>query len=123
MDTVQVVPGHGLLAAAKAAVEELTIYLAHELGPKGIRVNGVNPGFLETESTRIMMGELFAQVADGYRQGTLRAKPLDLDLVAATVLFLASPAAGLIAGQTLIVDDGFAQRLSVPTSTNPTPPN
>src|SRR5206468_1429832 len=56
MDTLKAVPRHGLLGAAKAALETLTGYYAHELASKKIRVNGVNPGFLATDSTRKYLG-------------------------------------------------------------------
>ena len=48
--------GHGLLGAAKAALENLTMYLAHELGPHGIAVNGINPGLIQTDSAQMYAG-------------------------------------------------------------------
>src|SRR5436305_10196944 len=49
MDTHRYVAGHGVLASAKAALEALTRYLAVELGPRGITVNAVNPGYEDTD--------------------------------------------------------------------------
>ncbi len=111
MDTVQVVPGHGLLAAAKAAVEELTTYLAHELAAKKISVNGINPGFLETESTQIMMGSKFAAIAKNYASSTVRKEPLSLSAIAELILFLAGSGGEVMAGQTLIADGGFSKKV------------
>ena len=52
IDSFQAMEGHGVLGAAKAGVESLVRALALELGPRGITVNGVNPGFVEAESSR-----------------------------------------------------------------------
>ena len=53
IDARRYVPLHGAMAAAKGAAEVLTAYLACELAPRGIRVNGVNPGFVDTDSARV----------------------------------------------------------------------
>ncbi len=55
-DTVGYIPGHGLLAAAKASMETLVRYLACELGPLGVTAVGVLPGYIDTESIRMMAG-------------------------------------------------------------------
>jgi enoyl-[acyl-carrier protein] reductase III len=55
-DTVGYIPGHGLLAAAKASMETLVRYLACELGPLGVTAVGVLPGYIDTESIRLMAG-------------------------------------------------------------------
>jgi enoyl-[acyl-carrier protein] reductase III len=55
-DTVAYIPGHGLLAAAKAGMETLVRYLACELGPRGITAVGVLPGYIDTDSIRLMAG-------------------------------------------------------------------
>ena len=52
IDSFQAMDGHGMLGAAKAGMESLVRALALELGPRGITVNGVNPGFVETDSLR-----------------------------------------------------------------------
>ena len=54
-DSTGVMPGHGVLGAAKAAMETLVRYLAYELGPRGITVNGVCPGVVETDSSRFYL--------------------------------------------------------------------
>src|SRR5206468_6692990 len=56
MDTHRYVAGHGILASAKAALEALTRYLAVELGPRGITVNAVNPGYVDTDSVTLYFG-------------------------------------------------------------------
>jgi enoyl-[acyl-carrier protein] reductase III len=55
-DTVGYIPGHGLLAAAKAGMETIVKYLACELGPDGVTAVGVLPGYIDTESIRLMAG-------------------------------------------------------------------
>src|SRR5690242_15460169 len=55
MDTHRYVAGHGILASAKAALEALTRYLAVELGPRGITVNAVNPGYVDTDSVTLYL--------------------------------------------------------------------
>jgi NitT/TauT family transport system ATP-binding protein len=55
MDTHRYVAGHGVLASAKAALEALTRYLAVELGPNGITVNAVNPGYVDTDSVTLYL--------------------------------------------------------------------
>ena len=113
MDTLKVVPRHGLLAAAKAALEQLTTYFAHELAAQQIRVNGVNPGFLETESTRRYLGEHFDQVAKAYARAVPLERSARLDEVAAIIEFLCGPDASWLVGQTIIADGGFAIALTV----------
>jgi NAD(P)-dependent dehydrogenase (short-subunit alcohol dehydrogenase family) len=55
-DTVGYIPGHGLLAAAKAGMETIVRYLACELGPQGVTAVGVLPGYIDTDSIRLMAG-------------------------------------------------------------------
>lgn len=55
-DTVGYIPGHGLLAAAKAGMETIVKYLACELGPLGVTAVGVLPGYVDTDSIKLMTG-------------------------------------------------------------------
>src|SRR6185503_7476259 len=96
-------PHYGLIGASKAALESLVRHLALELGDRGIGVNCVLAGLVETDSTRGFPGAdaLFAAV----RQRQLTSgRSLAADDVANVVLFLASPLSDLIQGQTLVVD-------------------
>ncbi|EGK13474.1 3-oxoacyl-[acyl-carrier-protein] reductase [Kroppenstedtia eburnea] len=96
-------PGQANYVAAKAGVIGLTKSAAKELASRGITVNAVAPGFIETDMTAQLgeevRGELMSQIPLS-RLG----KPED---VAGAVRFLASDAAGYITGQTLHVDGGM----------------
>lgn len=61
-DTVGYIPGHGLLAGAKAAMETFVAYLGCELGPEGITTIGVLPGYIDTDSIRMMAGPFHAKL-------------------------------------------------------------
>ena len=90
--------------SSKAALDHLTRVMALELGPKGIRVNSVNPTMVKTEMTEAAWRDpqRAAQLAKGVPLGRL-AEPDD---VVNAVLFLLSDAASLISGESLLVDGG-----------------
>jgi NAD(P)-dependent dehydrogenase (short-subunit alcohol dehydrogenase family) len=100
---IEIVPGYG---AAKAGVVQMTKTLAVAWARHGIRVNAVAPGVVETAMTAPMLGvdELTRPLLARTPMGRF-ATPAD---IAPVVLFLASPAAGYITGQTLPVDGGFS---------------
>jgi 3-oxoacyl-[acyl-carrier protein] reductase len=89
-------------SATKAALNGFTRALAREVGPLGITVNAVAPGFVATEMTREMDARQREQII---RRSALRRLPQPVD-VAATVSFLLSEEARNITGTTLTVDAG-----------------
>jgi 3-oxoacyl-[acyl-carrier protein] reductase len=96
-------PGQANYAAAKAGVAGMTRALARELGSRGITVNCVAPGFIETDMTASLPEEqqkaLLGQIPLGHL-----GKPAD---VAHAVAYLASPQAGYVTGQELHVNGGM----------------
>ncbi|GAB3769795.1 3-oxoacyl-ACP reductase FabG [Ramlibacter monticola] len=96
-------PGQANYAAAKAGVAGMTRALARELGSRGITVNCVAPGFIETDMTAALPEEqqkaLLGQIPLGHL-----GKPAD---IAHAVAWLASPQAGYVSGQEIHVNGGM----------------
>jgi 3-oxoacyl-[acyl-carrier protein] reductase len=95
--------GQANYAAAKAGIIGFSKSLAREVGSRGITVNVVAPGFIDTDMTRALSAEQRAALSAQIPLGRL-GDPRD---VAAAVVFLASPAAGYISGETLHVNGGM----------------
>ena len=101
----RVLENYTLVGTSKAALEALVRYLAVELAPRGIRVNAVSAGVVDTGAlehfpNRETMLEMGAQNPVGRL-----VSPED---VAAAVTFLCSPEAEMIRGQTVVVDGGYS---------------
>lgn len=90
-------------AASKAGVIGLTKSLAKEVSVRGIRVNAVAPGFVETDMTADLSAEIREKAIEAIPLGRMGA-PQD---IAKAVAFLASDEAAYITGQTLVVDGGM----------------
>ena len=95
-------PGLAVYAATKAGLEGFARNLARELGPRGIRVNAVAPGFLETDLSASLSPENRARIA---RRTALGRLGQAADVVGA-VEFLTSPSAAFITGQVIAIDGG-----------------
>jgi 3-oxoacyl-[acyl-carrier protein] reductase len=95
--------GLSIYSATKAALDGLTRSLARELGPGGIRVNSVAPGYFESDMVRTLTREQRDRIVARTPLGRLGT----VDDVVAAVAFLAAPESYFITGQTLIVDGGF----------------
>ncbi len=94
--------------SAKAALEALTRYLAVELGPRGITVNAVNPGYVDTDSVAMYLADEAGRTA--FFEEIEGATPLRAlgqpEEVAALVAFLCSADAAWMQGQVLYLDGG-----------------
>jgi NAD(P)-dependent dehydrogenase (short-subunit alcohol dehydrogenase family) len=102
-------PGEAIYCLSKAAVSHMTKCFAVEWGKYGINVNAVAPTFIETPGTAPALADpafkadVIERIAALHRIGAPEE-------VSGAVLFLASPAASLITGQTLIIDGGWTAR-------------
>jgi enoyl-[acyl-carrier protein] reductase III len=106
LGATRAMPGYGFVGASKAALESLARALAQELGPRGIRVNVVSAGVVDTDALAYFPNrdELLADFARRTPAGPVLT-PQD---VAGAVYLLCLPEAAMINGHTLVVDGGFA---------------
>ena len=105
LGSVRVLENYALVGASKAALEALVRYLAVELAPRGIRVNAVSAGVVETGALEHFPNRE-AMLEMGKRNPVGRiVTPED---VAGCVTFLCSPDAEMIRGQTIVVDGGWS---------------
>ena len=96
-------PGQTNYAAAKAGMVGFAKSLAREIGSRGVTVNTVAPGFIDTDMTRDLPEEQREALAGQIPLGRLGSP----EEVAAVVVFLASPAAAYITGETIHVNGGM----------------
>ncbi|MFM0136736.1 3-oxoacyl-ACP reductase FabG [Caballeronia grimmiae] len=96
-------PGQANYAAAKAGVAGMTRALAREIGSRGITVNCIAPGFIDTDMTKVLPEEQRTALTAQIPLGRLGSP----DDIAHAVAFLASPFAGYITGTTLHVNGGM----------------
>lgn len=97
-------PGQANYAAAKAGIVGFTASLAKELGPMGIRVNAIAPGFVETRLTDAIPDKIKDEMVDRI---PLKRKGQPLD-IAGPILFLASNLSSYVSGITLQIDGGIS---------------
>ncbi len=104
--SAQAVPGAAVYSATKGAVDSITLVLAAELGPRGIRVNTIAPGAVETEGSRdlgVVDSDFGRQIIADTPLGRL-GQPDDIAKVA---VFLASGQSAWMTGQRLVASGGY----------------
>src|SRR3954454_16492213 len=106
LGSMRVLDNYLLVGTSKAALESLVRYLAVELAPRGVRVNGVSGGVVLTGAL-----DHFPNKEEMIKFGTERTpagRILQPEDIAGAVSFLCSDEADMIRGQTLVVDGGFS---------------
>jgi enoyl-[acyl-carrier protein] reductase III len=105
LGSTRVLDNYALVGISKAALEALVRYLAVELGPRGIRVNAVSGGVVETGALDYFPNREEMLVMGANNPTGRLVTPED---IAAVVAFLCSPGAEMIRGQTIVVDGGWS---------------
>ena len=101
----KVIPGYNVMGAAKAALESSIRYLAQNLGPKNIRVNGISAGPISTLASRGVPG--FTKMLQIVRERAPMPRNTEPAEVGDAALFLSSSLARGITGEVLFVDNGY----------------
>jgi enoyl-[acyl-carrier protein] reductase III len=111
--SVRVLPDYIVVGASKAALESLTRYLGVELITRGINVNAVSPGVVETDALNhfASMGNQDA-ILQNFIAQVPAGRLITPQEVAEVVAFLCTPAAAMIVGQTIALDGGYTLPIS-----------
>jgi len=106
LGSMRAIPNYAAVGASKAALESLIRHLAAELAPKGIHVNAVSAGVVDTDALKHFPNR--EQLLERSLEKTPTGRLTTPEDVANTVLFLCSDFARQIQGQTIIVDGGYS---------------
>jgi enoyl-[acyl-carrier protein] reductase III len=106
LGSLRAMPNYAFIGASKAALEALVRALAQELGPRGIRVNAVSAGVVETDALAYFPNR--EELIASFKARTPAGPVLTPQDVAGAVYLLCLPEAAMINGHTLFVDGGFA---------------
>jgi len=106
LGSLRVLPNYNVMGVAKAALEASTRYLAYDLGERGIRVNAVSPGPINTVSARGVKG--FSGILGVIGERSPLKRPAEQAEVASTSVYLLSDLSKGVTGQTIYVDAGYS---------------
>jgi len=101
----RVVPHYNVMGVAKAALEATVRYLAHDLGPRNIRVNAISAGPIKTLAARGVSG--ISKMVDHHKDFAPLRRATEQGEVGDTALFLISPLGRGITGEVIYVDGGY----------------
>ena len=106
LGAVRAIPNYAAVGASKAALESLVRHLAAELAPRGVRVNAVSAGTVDTDALRSFPNR--EQLLEESLRRTPAGRLITPQDVANVVVFLCTDFASMIRGQTILVDGGYA---------------
>ena len=101
----KVVPGYNVMGVAKAALEATVRYLAADLGPRGIRVNAISAGPVNTLAARGVRG--FTAILSHHAEKAPLRRNVTLADIGSVALFLASPMSAAVTGEVIYADCGY----------------
>ena len=105
LGAVRAFPGYNVMGLAKASLEANVRYLAHSLGPEGIRVNAISAGPIKTLAAKGISG--FNKIIEHVEQSAPLRRNVTIDEVGNTSAFLCSSLASGITGEVIYVDAGY----------------
>lgn len=106
LGAVRAIPNYAAVGASKAALESLVRHLAVELAPRGVRVNAISAGVVDTDALKHFTNR--TQLLEESARRTPAGRLTEPEDVAAATLFLVSPLAAMMVGQTIVVDGGYS---------------
>ena len=106
LGAVRAIPNYTAVGASKAALESMVRHLAAELGPRGVRVNAVSAGTVDTDALKHFPNR--EQLLEESARRTPAGRLITPQDVANVVVFLCTEYAAMIQGQTLVVDGGYS---------------
>jgi enoyl-[acyl-carrier protein] reductase I len=105
LGAVRAFPGYNVMGLAKASLEANVRYLAHSLGPEGIRVNAISAGPIKTLAAKGISG--FNKILEHVEQSAPLHRNVTIEEVGDTAAFLCSDLASGITGEVIYVDAGY----------------
>jgi len=103
-----VIPGYGALGTAKALADHIVRYLAVEVAPRGIRVNSVSPGPVDTPAYRAMFPDTWQERLAAAAKANPTGRAVHTEDVAAVVAAMSGSEFSMVLGQTVTIDGGFS---------------